>query len=87
MNCKFDSNNCSLTCPKFSICSYFQIQTQLSEVQSQINTIYEAITKLVTKEKKNEENLEAVVALVNNYLQDSELKKNFNEESRHEKIN
>jgi hypothetical protein len=52
MNCNFDSNKCSLTCNKYPICSFFAIQAQLSEIQSQFNFIYKTLGDVL---KSNEE--------------------------------
>jgi hypothetical protein len=53
MTCKFNSENCSPNCKKYLFCSYYSIQNQFIELQSQINFIYTTIADIL---KKNEEN-------------------------------
>jgi DNA anti-recombination protein RmuC len=64
------------------MCSHGHIQNQLTEIQNQISTLYNAITKIVMKQKKTEDNLEDVVAMLNDLFQDSqEIQNNFLETS------
>jgi hypothetical protein len=52
MNCNFDPNKCTSSCNKYSMCSFFSVQTQLSEIQSQFNFIYKTLGDIL---KSNDE--------------------------------
>jgi len=71
------------------MCSHYYIETQLSEIQKQIGTIYTTISSLVIRERRNEELMENVVALVNTFSReyDSEMKQNNIKESENEENN
>lgn len=49
MTCKFDPNKCSVECSKYSMCAYYSIQTQISEIQSQLNFLYTSISSVLDK--------------------------------------
>lgn len=60
MNCEFSSNNCSTQCPKFAMCMYKNVQTQLSEINSQLNFILKALTNVTCEEGISKERLSTV---------------------------
>jgi hypothetical protein len=62
MTCEFGANDCSHNCPKFSICMYKSVQTQLSEINNQLNFILTTLTALTCKEGINEKRLSTVEA-------------------------
>lgn len=77
MACKFDSNKCSLTCKKYPMCSFYSVQDQLSNIQSQLKFIYTTIGEIL---KSNEENnikidlLEKGLLRISEIINDSETK-------------
>jgi hypothetical protein len=88
MTCNFDPNKCSLTCKKYSICSYYSIQNQVSEIQSQLNFIYDTITKILQSNETADLKLNLLESAVFKYVTDSEtMAKNNNKESNNEKEN
>lgn len=80
MICKFNPTECSPECAKFSLCSFMEVQSQLSGIQTQLNTLYQTVAQLskfqLTEHEKIssiEENLEDAVSVIAE-LWDSELK-------------
>jgi peptidoglycan hydrolase CwlO-like protein len=57
MNCNFNSTNCDAQCKKYAMCSYLSIQKQISELQQQINFVFNAINNLIEKDNSLESNL------------------------------
>lgn len=51
MNCNFDAKKCTIECAKYPMCSYYSIQNQISEIQSQLNFLYTSISSIVDKIK------------------------------------
>jgi hypothetical protein len=45
MNCKFNQE-CTINCPKYAICSYYAVQAQITELNSQISLIYQSLSNL-----------------------------------------
>jgi hypothetical protein len=45
MTCKFNSE-CTSNCPKYTMCSYYAIQSQISEINAQIASIYQSLNNL-----------------------------------------
>jgi hypothetical protein len=84
MNCNFNPNSCSINCKKYSICSYFFIQNQLSEVQSQLNFIYKTITEILTLSETADSKIKLLESAVFTE-KDSYLNTNFCKESQDEK--
>ena len=88
MTCNFNPNTCSLTCKKYPICSYYSIQNQVSEIQSQLNFIYDTITKILQSNETADLKLNLLESAVFKYVTDSEtMAKNNNKESNKEKEN
>jgi hypothetical protein len=89
MTCNFDPNTCNLNCKKYSICSYYSIQNQVSEIQSQLNFIYDTITKILQSNEAADLKVTLLESAVFKYLTDSEtMAKNNNfKESNNEKKN
>jgi len=71
------------------MCSHYYIENQLSEIQTQISTIYTTISQIILRERRNEDNLENVVALLNSISRkyDSETNQNKVKESGYEENN
>lgn len=46
MGCNFDISKCDMSCPRFSQCSYIEIERQISAMQSQISMLFQAVNKL-----------------------------------------
>ena len=42
--CEFNTESCSPDCKKFSICQYYFVEKQISEIQNQLNFIYKTLT-------------------------------------------
>jgi hypothetical protein len=57
MICEFTTTGCSPDCPKFSMCMYKSIQTQLSEINNQLNFILTTLTNLTCQEGITKERL------------------------------
>lgn len=73
--CNFDPNKCSLTCNKYPMCSFYSIQNQLSDIQSQLNFIYQTLNKTLkdSEERSLKVNLlESSIFKVYKELYDSE---------------
>jgi hypothetical protein len=87
-NCKFDPNLCDVSCKKYSICSYYSIQNQVSNIQSQLNFIYDTISKILQSNEAADLKLNLLESAVFKYLTDSEtMAKNKFKESNNEKEN
>jgi hypothetical protein len=88
MTCEFNPNTCSVDCRKYSICSYYSIQNQVSEIQSQLNFIYDTITQILKSSETADTRLNLLESAVFTYLKDSEMMaKNKFKESTDEKEN
>jgi hypothetical protein len=89
--CRFDSKVCLPSCKKYSICSYYSIQNQLTSIQSQLNFIYKTITDILESSKEAEVKVSllegAMYKISCDVLKDSETTILNNKESHHEKEN
>lgn len=45
MTCKF-SSECTSNCPKYTMCAYYAVQRQISDINEQIGFIYQTLSKL-----------------------------------------
>lgn len=45
MTCKFNSE-CTSNCPKYTMCAYYAVQQQISDINEQIGFIYRTLNKL-----------------------------------------
>lgn len=45
MICNFNSE-CTSNCPKYTMCAYYAVQRQISEINQQIGFIYKTLGKL-----------------------------------------
>jgi len=52
--CSFDSENCNINCKKFSLCSFYAIQSQLNNIQSQLNFLMETLKSVLESNGSNE---------------------------------
>jgi hypothetical protein len=89
MTCKFNSENCSPNCKKYLFCSYYSLQNQFIELQSQINFIYKTFTDILKKNEENTLKIKLLEECFYNYIcneKESELRKN-SKESDNEKDN
>jgi hypothetical protein len=82
MNCEFNPNSCSVNCKKYPICSYFFIQSQLSDVQSQLNFIYKTIANILQTSEIAETKIKLLESVIN---EDSYSNNIFYKESQDEK--
>jgi hypothetical protein len=89
MTCNFNPNTCSLNCKKYPICSYYSIQNQVSEIQSQLNFIYGTITKILQSNEAADLKLNLLESAVFKYLADSDTMANtkIKESKENEKEN
>jgi hypothetical protein len=90
MACKFDPNICSVNCKKYQICSYYSIQNQFIEIQSQLNFIYNTITQILNSNETTEVKvglLEEAIRKNRFEIDDSEPILINNKESKYEKEN
>jgi hypothetical protein len=89
MTCNFNPNTCSLNCKKYPICSYYSIQNQVSEIQSQLNFIYGTITKILQSNEAADLKLNLLESAVFKYLKDSDTMANtkIKESKENEKEN
>jgi hypothetical protein len=86
--CNFDPNVCNVNCKKYSICSYYSIQNQVSEIQSQLNFIYDTITKILQSNETADLKINLLESAVFKYLTDSDTMANTKiKESNNEKEN
>jgi hypothetical protein len=73
MTCEFSPNTCSVSCNKYSLCAYYSIQSQFSELQSQFNFIYKTISNILQKEEETEVKLNLIQEAILKYVEkDSE---------------
>lgn len=89
MACNFDPNSCSVNCKKYSMCSYYAMQTQFSEVQSQLNFIYNIIPQILQSNETADMKLnllEDAIYKIACKVGDSETIENY-KESKDEKEN
>ena len=85
--CNFDPNKCSVECKKYSICSYYSIQNQVSNIQSQLNFIYDTIAKILKSNETADLKLNLLESAVFRFLNDSETISLNKESNQNEKEN
>jgi hypothetical protein len=83
--CNFDPNKCSVECKKYPICSYYSIQNQVSNIQSQLNFIYDTITKILKSNETADLKLNLLESAVFRFVNDSETISLFKESNQNEK--
>jgi hypothetical protein len=89
-NCNFDPNKCSVECKKYSICSYYSIQNQFIEIQSQLNFIYNTITQILKTNETSDIKISLLEEAIRDKISregDSEMIVNDKKESKYEKEN
>lgn len=86
VNCKFDPNICNVNCKKYPICSYYSIQNQISEIQSQLNFIYGTISEILKSNENSDLKINLLESAFHKFITDSEMKK-LEKESKNEKEN
>jgi hypothetical protein len=86
-NCNFDPNICNVNCKKYPICSYYSIQNQVSNIQSQLNFIYDTITKILTSNETADLKLNLLESAVFQFVNDSETISLNKESNQNEKEN
>jgi hypothetical protein len=90
-NCNFDPNLCSIECKKYPICSYYSIQKQFIEIQSQLNFVYNTITQILQSNETTELKInlleEAIRNKISGEIDDPDTIKNNIKESKNEKDN
>jgi hypothetical protein len=86
-SCNFDPNVCNVNCKKYSICSYYSIQNQVSNIQSQLNFIYDTITKILKSNEAADLKLNLLESAVFRFVTDSETINLFKESNQNEKEN
>lgn len=88
MNCKFDPNTCSIECKKYSICSYYSIQNQFSEIQSRLNFIYGTITQILKSNETTDLKLNLLESALYKFVNNPDSETTIsNKESNNEKEN
>jgi hypothetical protein len=89
MTCNFDSNVCSINCKKYALCSYYSIQNQFIDLQSQLNFIYTTITDILKNNEDNDTKIKLLENAFYKYICDSTDSEpiNYLEESENEKEN
>lgn len=55
--CDFDANSCSVECKKYPICSYYSVQNQLNNIQSQLNFFYKTIGQILHSNEENDKKI------------------------------
>jgi hypothetical protein len=85
MNCQFNPNSCSVDCKKYLLCSYYSIQNQFSEVQSQLNFIYKTISEILKTSETAETKINLLESAVFRYVTDSYPIENIKESKDEEK--
>jgi hypothetical protein len=89
-NCNFDPNKCSVECKKYPICSYYSIQNQFIEIQSQLNFIYNTITQILKTNETSDIKISLLEEAIRDKISregDSEMIVNDKKESKYEKEN
>jgi archaellum component FlaC len=91
-NCNFDPNSCSIECKKYPICSYYSIQKQFIEVQSQLNFIYNTIPQILETNETIDTKLNLIEEIIrqniSSEIDDSEpIINNIKESKNYEKKN
>lgn len=86
-NCNFDPNICNVNCKKYPICSYYSIQNQVSNIQSQLNFIYDTIAKILTSNEAADLKLNLLESAVFQFVNDSETISLNKESNQNEKEN
>jgi hypothetical protein len=86
-NCNFDPNTCNVNCKKYPICSYYSIQNQVSNIQSQLNFIYDTITKILQSNETADLKLNLLESAVFQFVNDSETISLNKESNQNEKEN
>lgn len=56
--CEFNANSCSVECKKYQICSYYSIQSQISEIQRQLNFLYRVIPEILSSNEEASKKIE-----------------------------
>jgi hypothetical protein len=84
-NCNFNPNECSPECKKYPICSFYRIQTQINNIQSQINFIYDTVSKILKTNETADFKIQLLESAVYKYINDSETISLIKESSNEEK--
>jgi hypothetical protein len=78
MKCEFNPNICSVNCKKYPLCAYYSIQNQFSEVQSQLNFIYNTISEILKTSETAETKIKLLESAVSTHINDSYTNTNYN---------
>jgi uncharacterized coiled-coil protein SlyX len=65
--CDFENGTCSVDCKKYSMCAYMSVQKQLSELQKQIEFIYQTINSMILTEVETNKSIESLQDQLQNY--------------------
>jgi hypothetical protein len=87
MTCKFDPNTCSINCKKYLLCSYYSMQNQIIDLQSQVNFIYSTIADILKKSETSEIKIGLLESAFFKYVSDSDSIINYKESNKNEKEN
>jgi hypothetical protein len=60
MECKFNVNKCTLECGKYSLCSYLNLQKQITSIQEQLNFIYTTLGDISSRAIAQDKELKEV---------------------------
>jgi hypothetical protein len=87
MACNFDPNICSVECKKYPICSYYSLQNQFINLQSQLNFIFNTLTEILKTNEASDRKISLLEEAIRDKInRDSETREN-NKESKYEKDN
>jgi hypothetical protein len=87
MACNFDPNICSVECKKYPICSYYSLQNQFINLQSQLNFIFNTLTEILKTNEASDRKISLLEEAIRDKInRDSEMREN-NKESKYEKDN
>lgn len=86
-HCNFDPSSCSINCKKYPICTYYAIQNQISDIQSQLNFIYNTIGEILKLNERAELKVDLVEKAFHkffNNLPDSDMTLKYKESNNEE---
>lgn len=80
MSCEFNSK-CTIECPKYPMCTYINLQTQLISIQQQLTQIYKYVKESEVKINKTLSDRKDDIDTLLTLITDSEKNKESNNEN------
>jgi hypothetical protein len=79
MECKFNPNKCDINCKKYLLCSYYSIQNQFIELQSQMNFLYKTMSDILKQNEDSDIKINLLEKAFYKYINDSETRETIKE--------